>query len=435
MKHFFPSLFLTLIYLQSLGQLAEYNFLQNQNQNSPLFYLNELSIIEDYKAHKNYKDIIGDRTDVWQNNVWIGQDSTEYIYSNNVEEELTRKFIDGNWEFTEKKITNSDATYKPDLNIMEPVIVNQEWNGFNWINVNRSFVEYNDQNQIAKFLFQDWEGGAWINSSQHLYDIDSSGEIPFVIWEKWENDKWINWNMIAYTYDANDNIKTLLWKQWENEMWENYLHSTYTYEGETRVNWLFEIWAETDWEKTFYHTYQYDSNNNRVLDLRERWENVSWENYDKDITEYDMDNNAILNLSQVWDTNEWVNELKIINEYDENDKILELRQGWNNAEWTNEKRTLFYYIDLPTILGYFSTSETLLKIYPNPSNGFFKIDFRKLHSKICTINIYDLTGRIVYSKPLLNKSNNINLSFLKNNQYIVKVQYDHNLYTHLITIY
>ncbi|MCF8296881.1 MAG: T9SS type A sorting domain-containing protein, partial [Saprospiraceae bacterium] len=67
-------------------------------------------------------------------------------------------------------------------------------------------------------------------------------------------------------------------------------------------------------------------------------------------------------------------------------------------------------------------------VSPNPTNGKFSIISNKLHFKNLLLEIYDVNGRLVYSKSgidfTVNKIFNINASFLSNGFYIVKIQND-----------
>ena len=63
-----------------------------------------------------------------------------------------------------------------------------------------------------------------------------------------------------------------------------------------------------------------------------------------------------------------------------------------------------------------------IAIYPNPSKGIFNIEMGSILPK--TIEVYDLTGKIVYSKKDFSNSSDLitlDLSAISNGIYFVKI--------------
>ncbi len=73
-----------------------------------------------------------------------------------------------------------------------------------------------------------------------------------------------------------------------------------------------------------------------------------------------------------------------------------------------------------TGLGEITTTANGVKVYPNPTKGELNIEFLNDASK--TVDVLDLTGRLVQSNNTNSKKMNVNLSSLSNGIYYVKIQ-------------
>ena len=69
-----------------------------------------------------------------------------------------------------------------------------------------------------------------------------------------------------------------------------------------------------------------------------------------------------------------------------------------------------------------TTTNSGIKIYPNPTAGAFTIELRNSHDKAVEVN--DLTGRVVYSTATKSQFVNVDLSGLASGVYYVKIQSD-----------
>lgn len=64
--------------------------------------------------------------------------------------------------------------------------------------------------------------------------------------------------------------------------------------------------------------------------------------------------------------------------------------------------------------------QTLLSIYPNPSNGEFTVNVNVL-SENMLMEIYNVIGKLVYSKQLTSSSSNVNLNNHANGIYMIRI--------------
>ena len=62
-------------------------------------------------------------------------------------------------------------------------------------------------------------------------------------------------------------------------------------------------------------------------------------------------------------------------------------------------------------------------IYPNPSNGIFKVKLNDNQADFVSVSIYDISGKLVYIKEQVNTNNfDVDISDKANATYLLKVQ-------------
>ncbi|WP_163397429.1 T9SS type A sorting domain-containing protein [Flavobacterium fluviatile] len=92
-----------------------------------------------------------------------------------------------------------------------------------------------------------------------------------------------------------------------------------------------------------------------------------------------------------------------------------------------DTRSKWKAIPISTSLGVedFSKSNSLIRLYPNPAKHEFTLEFKELG--IVSVNIYDVLGRLLYSKTI-NENNHVvtNNGLLKSGVYLVKVNASNN---------
>ncbi len=84
-----------------------------------------------------------------------------------------------------------------------------------------------------------------------------------------------------------------------------------------------------------------------------------------------------------------------------------------------------------TTIGY---NSAMLQVYPNPSRGSFAVDIAQPLAESATIEVLDITGKVVYSGALLSLNNTITLDGAKG-LYLVKVITGANIFTRKLLIH
>lgn len=74
-------------------------------------------------------------------------------------------------------------------------------------------------------------------------------------------------------------------------------------------------------------------------------------------------------------------------------------------------------------------------IYPNPSNGKFKLDFKEYNGEEIEVEIRSLSGKLVYKNSYKEQSNSIDLEFLNNGIYVLQMKKDNKWFGQNIVIH
>jgi hypothetical protein len=67
-----------------------------------------------------------------------------------------------------------------------------------------------------------------------------------------------------------------------------------------------------------------------------------------------------------------------------------------------------------------------IRLYPNPNSGSFMLDLSGINDKVAIIELFDNTGKMVYNTNLPAVKNNLNLDYLPEGIYQLRVRQSGN---------
>ena len=161
---------------------------------------------------------------------------------------------------------------------------------------------------LIENINQNWDGFAWVNTSKEDYACDQSNNQIERILQHWTGLDWSNDFKHNYSYDYNNNLIEDIQQDWIG-LWEN----------------------------SYKSIYSYDSNNNKIERVLQKWSNYEWVNLQRSLISYSLNNNIIEQLFQNWDVNHW-QDYELYNYiYNEENKIKEVqKKTWSGSFWLNK---------------------------------------------------------------------------------------------------
>jgi hypothetical protein len=166
----------------------------------------------------------------------------------------------------------------------------------------------------------------------------------------------------------------------------------------------------------------------------------------KQVMDYDNNGNQILYEYYTWDSesNQWIGYgNKFIDIYNSDNKII-YRENYiweqNKNNWKYSSRLHYYYTNYN--MTYSPNNKYLhnlnrsnknnFYIYPNPTDG--RILIKSNNNEIATISFYNLKGEKIKSIHSNVANNELNLFFLSDGYYIIKIELKSDTFTERILI-
>ncbi|MEZ4962235.1 MAG: T9SS type A sorting domain-containing protein [Saprospiraceae bacterium] len=309
-----------------------------------------------------------DRVDFWEDNALDKQDSSIYAYNNqNLLSEIKTRTYDGFvWVLSGRRTYQYDANKNPIENLY------QNWDGASWQNSYRFLSVFNLNNQRIQETNQIWDGTAWNNAYLYISEYDLNNNLTVSLSQKWENGAWENHYRTIYDYNSDNKLAVSTSQWWENGSWVN--SSRYILE--------------------------YDANGQSASQLYQNWQGQFWETYSRTIYDYDANGNPTLYLNQSWTGTAWVNSYRFILEYDANGNMIRfLWQNWEADAWLNFLQVIQYF---EGFTGTFALAQpqAVFQVFPNPSDGQFRISAENQGLLPGLLAVYDAQGRKVYEQQV-----------------------------------
>jgi len=99
---------------------------------------------------------------------------------------------------------------------------------------------------------------------------------------------------------------------------------------------------------------------------------------------------------------------------------------WTVTDDAGNFATCSFDVTVSETVGISNLSKSGISIYPNPTNGILKLEFKQI--KVQKIRISDLSGRTKLEKTEIQPNETINLSHLRDGIYIIRIQTDKEIF-------
>ncbi len=218
-------------------------------------------------------------------------------------------------------------------------------------NSERTFLRYNDSQQLSEELTQAWLGtGAWMNSRRYQYEFNTeTGDSAVAkVYQVWLQGGWRDAFREEYIYDESMNRTQVTSQQYAEILrrWVPSRRDLYRYdENGLRTEWLVRIWNDRDgWQNEKRFLYSYSPENLVTEHVFLEWERNEWRNVRRIQYLYDFRGNRIERLIQEWIGRGWTNIERYNTVYNDQGHATELTfRSWDGNTWIDRQREQFVY--------------------------------------------------------------------------------------------
>ncbi len=429
MKFHFLSFFVFLFIISNVYSQTENLDELFPNHNNIPIHIKHKAIMEDFQFNEEsgshtYRDL----------------QKQEYDSSSVVDSIIS---IDSNGDNSER----GNYTYDSNGNIVS--VLNEDWDGTQWVNNWRKTYSYDSNGNVISILDETWDGSQWVNDWRHTYTYDSSGNRISILEETWDGSQWVNDWRNTYTYDSNRNMITDLWERWYGNQWVNDKRSTYSYDfSGNMISILDEDWDGSQWVNDWRYIYTYDINGNMISHLVENWYGNQWVNAWRYIYTYDINGHMISYLKENINGSQWIYDWRYTYTNDSNGNMIYGKyEKWEFFNWIAADGFFIfkdsfgrnYYIYsceinvYYSILTYISENDivinefSLSQNHPNPFNPITNICFVLPKSSEVKLEIYNLLGQrmavlVNVNKPVGYHKVQFNANRLPSGVYLYRIQ-------------
>lgn len=300
-----------------------------------------------------------------------------------------------------------------------------------------SFTYNDDENLINSTdeVFQP-NNETWTKYCMEDFTYNSDAYCTNKIHSHWdpENDGSILLDKTEYFYNENGNIDNEILYVWDeyDEKWSLNIRQEYEYtELGYKINGLMPFMAPEKLDTIIQVEYIYDENGNlaEINSYVIEFNTLELIPSSKSVFEYNIDVSF----------DDCLLEPKLAEEFTEfgfvNIPVKQTTYNFESEQWVIDSETIYKYSEISDevsmIEDSFGPECKQIQIMPNPAKDYFSftsIDFEMNTS----VDIYDLIGRKVTTKKLINDK--VNVASLNNGIYIIKVESFNHLYSGKIII-
>jgi len=416
------------------------------------------------------------------NGLWVIDNQTilSYDTNNNLESSSTQYYSAGTWFETARTTNSYDANgqiintlmlsldfntfllvnkyrviYTYDANHNQTDILRQEWIADVWVTIYESISTFDTNNNMTSWLYSWWTDGAISGGEKDIATYNANYEITGYISQIWDAPSSTWMNSIQLVNIVLDNTNATIIRNTQESL--KYIYSNpifsnikYAFSSYKKQKWVNSVWVDDT-----KYTPELDSNNNLASASIKTWTNGLWKDYINWACSYDANMKLISTTDDTWNVAYWAKR-RTNYSYDANMNITssigETFQNGNVNDWviSNTTYTTFnasnsvisnsarvYLLDGKmttnsgdTIYNYYHAAiagvnglkmtENDISVYPNPSNGRFKIhsDLKSIQS----IEIFDINGRQIFTDTKFNNSDEVDLSSTPKGIYFLKME-------------
>lgn len=340
-------------------------------------------------------------------------------------------------------------------------MIMSDWENGSWKNATRTSNTFDSNGNIIKTTFDDWNAGtnAWDNYSIVTHELNANATINNSITEAWneETSKMEKTTKEIYTYDDSKRILTNQIQMWMETDWMDFYLTTNTYNESGQIlSTLVQMpdFFGTGMTNSSLTTYTYNPDGTENQSIDQNWNPISgqWENTGRYTSTYNNAKQVISGLSEEFTNGAWTNSYKSVESYNADGSVKEsLYQNWNlsGSNWIDEEKDNYSYLDkdhisqilttqwsaeqsqwvnkskidfaysITSIIGNETASNKKLVAFPNPFTDVISFNTNGLNES--SFRLYNAHGQLLRTFNRGENLKNINLSYLKNGIYFMKV--------------
>jgi len=415
-------------------------FAQNTPSAKPSKLSEKINVISSKYPSKNQQKSISanvfipelKETEYWMNSTWEKSSKTDYEYVNS---NVLKKTIESYWNGNSYDIATRQ-TYNKVGNVKETIF--EYYDNGSWIIDGKEEEEFdNNGNEISYKSYQYISNSYVLDYGyRQIYTNDNQNRLASILGQNYnsQTSTWVDEMNILCIYQGAANTPNEIHFQQDlgngvletgtkyiNVTWHNFAKLELSYAVIQQLSFMSSTFENVERETTTYN-----SNGQELVSINEEWNGSGWDNYYKSENIYDSKNNLINRSSYYWSGTWVLSDANISNyTYNSDDIPSQIIYAYDFADGNgavNDTKEIFTYKNV--------TSSKLekansVKIYPNP----FKENLRLDLDEASLVEIFDLTGKIIYTSNEYNKNIVINTQNWEKGAYIVRLSSNNGIKT------
>lgn len=379
-----------------------YNYYKNQKatlKSLDSVYMGTLKYLYDYDVNGNIYKAFRYKWNI-NSSVWEVQEQIEYSnFGNTITTSVANS---SNQLILDRKQVN---TYNSNNQLITSEI--KKWKVNKWTDSEITEYTYTTFNKVNTMISKDY-GGQWYNRFKTIYSYNSNEDCILKLVQF--GSPWHNSEKFEYTLNNDGFIIKDICSEWYSN-WELLCKSEITRDVNNNMtqDYIY-FWLINKWDPDQILNYSYDSNSNLIETVHSGFNTQGQPAfYSKNIRTYDMSinsNNLILPPQYIEIMN---NKLDSIIFY-----------SYSANTWTQGSRYTYYYSNTNTSISY-SSKESSISVYPNPSSDYINFDLKKGFDSNLKVEIFSISGEKVLNRGDVN--NRVCIKHLTQGVYFLKAIY------------